>query len=173
MHRRTFVSLLTVGAGGLLAAATAVPVLGRLVAPLRKRAGQGDAEWFPLGPVESFPEGSPRRVSFPVTTVDGWTSRTDMQSAWVRRDGPESVTVFTSICPHLGCSVAWKEPRSCFVCPCHDSEFAADGARRHGPARRGLDPLPSRISGGVLEIRWEEFAAGTEARTPLLGGGEA
>jgi Rieske Fe-S protein len=113
-----------------------------------------------------------------VTARDGWTERTDVQTVWVLRPQEDAIQVLTAICPHLGCSVQWKAARGAFACPCHDSEFAPDGARRHGPARRGMDPLPVRITHGEVQVRWVEFVAGAAERrttdgSPVDGQGTA
>jgi Rieske Fe-S protein len=42
------------------------------------------------------------------------------------------------VCPHLGCRPAWHAAQRRFLCPCHGSAFALDGARLSGPAPRGL-----------------------------------
>ena len=42
------------------------------------------------------------------------------------------------VCPHLGCRPAWHTAQRRFLCPCHGSVFALDGARLSGPAPRGL-----------------------------------
>lgn len=41
-------------------------------------------------------------------------------------------------CTHLGCAVKWHAERSRFECPCHGSEFDANGHVLHGPATRSL-----------------------------------
>lgn len=42
------------------------------------------------------------------------------------------------ICTHLGCTVNWKPDQNRFVCPCHGSQYDAQGRVIHGPARRAL-----------------------------------
>lgn len=42
-------------------------------------------------------------------------------------------------CTHLGCTVKWRSNQNRFVCPCHGSEYDAQGRVVQGPARR---PLP-------------------------------
>jgi Rieske Fe-S protein len=72
--------------------------------------------------------------------------------------------VLSSVCPHEGCNVAWREREHQFFCPCHDSAFDATGARLSGPARRGLDPLPSRVQDGILQVQNQSFVNNTEER---------
>ena len=63
--------------------------------------------------------------------------------------------VLSAICPHEGCEVAWDKDTNRFSCPCHESFFAADGSRLTGPARRGLDLLPSRQQDGKLQVQYQ------------------
>jgi len=56
------------------------------------------------------------------------------------KDG-ERLTGLLLVCPHLGCRPQWQAGQNRFVCPCHGSQFARDGALRHGPATRGLTRL--------------------------------
>lgn len=48
------------------------------------------------------------------------------------------------ICTHLGCTVNWKPDQKRFVCPCHGSQYDAQGRVLHGPARRSL-PLRTTV----------------------------
>jgi menaquinol-cytochrome c reductase iron-sulfur subunit len=169
MERRTVLSLLTGAAGALAAAIVAIPLVGPLLNPLRRAVRSSPNPWLALGALESFPIGQPTRVSVPVTITDGWTTTTEERAAWVLRQEPSGAVVFTGACPHLGCSVKWRGAASQFECPCHDSGFAADGARKAGPARRGLDALPSRVEGGRLEIQWEDYAANVAEKRALGG----
>ncbi len=41
-------------------------------------------------------------------------------------------------CPHLGCRPEWNLVEESFLCPCHGSAFAYDGALLKGPATKGL-----------------------------------
>ncbi len=56
------------------------------------------------------------------------------------KDG-DRLTGLLLVCPHLGCRPQWQAGQNRFVCPCHGSQFARDGALRHGPAARGLTRL--------------------------------
>ena len=44
-------------------------------------------------------------------------------------------------CTHLGCTVNWFPGMRIFKCPCHGSEFHANGKEFAGPAPRPLDRL--------------------------------
>lgn len=56
-------------------------------------------------------------------------------------------------CTHLCCIVAWDGTGNRFVCPCHRSQYDAQGRRLSGRAARDLDRLPlRRLSDGSLEV---------------------
>ncbi|MBC7880274.1 MAG: cytochrome b6-f complex iron-sulfur subunit [Anaerolineae bacterium] len=44
-----------------------------------------------------------------------------------------------AVCTHLGCVVPWDQGSQMFKCPCHGSQYNADGGLVHGPAPQ---PLP-------------------------------
>jgi Rieske Fe-S protein len=92
----------------------------------------------------------------------GWASTQEEHFVYVLPD--KNHQVLSSVCPHEGCNVSWRDDTNGFFCPCHDSYFAADGARVSGPSRRGLDPLPTRTENGVLQVRYITFANNTEER---------
>jgi cytochrome b6-f complex iron-sulfur subunit len=53
-------------------------------------------------------------------------------------DNPDTLLAVNPTCPHSGCIVGWQSNRQRFVCPCHDSQFSADGAITQGPAEESL-----------------------------------
>lgn len=56
-------------------------------------------------------------------------------------------------CPHAGCSVDWKSDIQKFVCPCHQSEFAADGQVEKAPAKKPLTVYATKIEGDDIFIK--------------------
>lgn len=57
----------------------------------------------------------------------------------VIEEGPAIASyAISTVCPHLGCTVDWNASEQRFICPCHGSQFDADGAVKKGPASRGL-----------------------------------
>jgi len=55
-------------------------------------------------------------------------------------------------CTHLGCSIAWEENQSRFICPCHSSAFAISGEVLNPPASRALDYYPVMIENGLVKV---------------------
>ena len=79
---------------------------------------------FDLGPAADFPSGA-RRV-IPEASAMVFST-------------PGGLAALSLLCSHLGCTV---NPDSAgFTCPCHGSQFDAQGGLRRGPADRGLRSL--------------------------------
>ena len=92
----------------------------------------------------------------------GWATTMEDRVIYVL-PGPDH-QVLSAICPHEGCQVVWRDDANTFSCPCHDSNFAANGARVDGPALRGLDPLPTRVENGILQVQYQRFENDTKER---------
>ncbi len=59
-----------------------------------------------------------------------------------RNDAGE-LTCVSSVCTHLGCTVAWNSAEKSWDCPCHGSRFGTDGRVLQGPAVKNLAARPS------------------------------
>lgn len=62
-----------------------------------------------------------------------------------------------AVCTHLGCVVPWDGQDTKFKCPCHGSQYAADGHVVRGPAPRPLALAHIIDNGGKVELApWTE-----------------
>jgi menaquinol-cytochrome c reductase iron-sulfur subunit len=137
-----------------------IPFVSSLISsPTKKKL-----EWSRVGEINSLPEGQPMQVKFGARTEDAYHYENVLYSVWVIKHSADQVTVFSPICPHLGCHYLWNQETERFTCPCHASVFALDGKVLYGPAPRPLDSLPYKIANGVLFVRYEQFKVGVSAK---------
>jgi len=73
----------------------------------------------------------------------------------------DGFTAYSSICPHLGCRVAWEAENNRFFCPCHRGVFDEKGVATSGPpadAGQSLAEVPLKVDeeAGVLYLEVRE-----------------
>lgn len=155
--RRKFLALVISVFASLNALVLAIPFVKSLVSVASRRK----AEWSRVTEVGSLPEGQPVEVKFSATQEDAYHYANVLYSVWVIKYSSDKITVFSPICPHLGCHFLWDPKVERFECPCHASEYSLDGKVLYGPAPRPLDVLPHKIEQGVLFVQWKRFKVGT------------
>jgi len=156
INRRSFFGVLmgigTAGMGALLS----VPVLRYVLYPLYAKASKNG--WSEVGDIGEFSNLSqPIRKTIEFKQLDGWREIDSAQSVYVTKGADGQLTVLSSICPHLGCSVSWQTTQSEFVCPCHGGRFNSSGTHVFGPPPRGMDPLPTKVANGKLMVQFQYF----------------
>ena len=67
-------------------------------------------------------------------------------------DGMGSFTVVTAHCTHKGCVVDHDAATSQWKCPCHGSEYSANGQVTQGPAKDPLKVPPSKVDSDAFVI---------------------
>ena len=150
ISRRSLLMKLGIFLNAAIAAAIAVPVVGYLLGPIRKKGGY-DA-WISLGDPSQFPEGETRLASFVNPFNMPWDGATAKSSCWVRNIGGGKFQIFAINCAHLGCPVRWFPQSELFMCPCHGGVYYADGSRAAGPPPRGLFEYKFKLEKGKLMI---------------------
>ncbi len=156
--RRQFLKIFTGIIGFFIAVVLAVPLLSSLLGPLLSRK---KAQWTKVGKLPELGSGQPVSISFSDRAVDAYIRENITRDIWVVTLPGSGLTVYSPICTHLGCHYNWDAAKKHFVCPCHGSIFALDGAVLGGPAPRPLDTLPAKVVNGELYIEWERFEPGT------------
>jgi menaquinol-cytochrome c reductase iron-sulfur subunit len=152
--RRSFLFGLGIALNAFAAALFAVPVVGYLLAPVRRFAWLA---WMPLGPVASFPENQTRLATYENPFVKPWDGATAKIPCWVRRLAGASFQIFAINCTHLGCPVRWFQESELFMCPCHGGVFYADGRHASGPPPRALYQYEYKVENGQLWVRAGEL----------------
>ena len=154
--RRGALKVLAVG-GVACAGAVGVPGVAMLLAPAR--GGAGGERWVKTVRLDALPDGAPRRVSIIADRTDAWTleKAVELGAVWLVRRG-DVVSCFSTVCPHLGCSIGLDETQ--FACPCHASDFSLDGKRLSGPSPRDLDALATKIDDGWVMVDFRRYRQG-------------
>ena len=170
--RRGFLKKATIAIGGIMGAVTAVPIIRYVLHPVgRKIVTTPDAPIDIAAVADIVAGAAPVRLPIVASGVrDAWNTANNVAvgSCWVRKDEKGAITAFSSVCPHLGCSVAYSEKTSDFQCPCHNSAFAKDGSKKDdGPAKRGLDPLPVTVEDGRVKVTYQRFRNDIAEREPV------
>lgn len=172
--RRKFLKTASVALQGAIAVSVAVPVLGTLAFPLEGEIVKKPSGWSPLGPTARFPVGEPVKINILGDYTDAWVRRVGVSvgAAWIVRREDDTFDVFSTVCPHLGCGIQWRESNTQFHCPCHGSHFSKDGAREEiggsqNPAPRGMDPLEWRVEDGQLLVKYARYRTGVTDRQPI------
>ncbi|MEI7760418.1 MAG: ubiquinol-cytochrome c reductase iron-sulfur subunit [Thermoleophilia bacterium] len=177
--RAGFLTLATIGLGGVIGAAVTLPSIGFAVLPSFTGAGI-ESNPVDLGPLENFPEGMFVITTFIGSKAQGEVSR---RTAYIRNNGlsaanDPSFTIIYSRCVHLGCPVQPNGPKfedkmvtyrdvtltpvqpAGFGCPCHGGAYDTEGNRTAGPPVRSLDRYAFSIVDGNL-VLGKHFSVGT------------
>ena len=168
--RNVFLELTTLGFAGVIGGLITLPVIGFAILPAFEGNEEDEVD---VGPLENFPEGEWRVVTFMKDPAAGEVSR---RTAFVRNNGTlnglPSFTVISNRCAHLGCPTQpggplseeeTKELRtsntrvtliptepSAFSCPCHGGSYDTEGNRTAGPPVRALDRYEFFVRNGRL-----------------------
>ena len=171
--RSKFLEGATLGLGAVIGGLVTVPALGFMVLPAFVDQGQSNVN---VGPIDNFPEGEWRVVTFMREPGQEVSRRT----AFVRNNGTlagkPSFTIISNHCAHLGCPVQPGGPTdpkkqvtlggrggrrevdiipmkpSNFGCPCHGGSYDIEGNRIAGPPVRALDRYEFLIVEGHLVL---------------------
>ncbi len=168
-HRRTFLSFFAKMLMTFIGLLVAIPAVRYFLAPLRRKSG-GDASFVDVGSLADIPVGEWRLLTLEMVHEDGWRKSRVRHAIWVRRqpgEGPSAVTVFSTICPHLGCPINWQTDQARFFCPCHGGIFDANGRHAGGPPPRSMDPLDFEVRANRLWVRWRDFKIGVAEQVPV------
>jgi menaquinol-cytochrome c reductase iron-sulfur subunit len=170
--RTGFLSLATLGLGGVIGALVTLPPMFLALIPPFLKQGKKPVD---LGPISGFPENQWVVTQFNLVPSQGQVYR---RTAYIRNNGPvkgvPSFTIISNRCAHLGCPVqplGLVQPKqssthnttggesvttipvlavSGFSCPCHGGAYDTEGNRTAGPPVRALDRYEFSIVKGRL-----------------------
>ena len=147
--RRNFSAIAIHGIWAVIVAALGLPAIGYLLIPAKFRR---KSDFVEAGDISQLSPQVPLEIAFRRNRVDGWRVVSEKSTAWVVKLPDNNVVAYAPQCTHLGCAYHWEEPRSQFVCPCHESRFSIDGKVLAGPASRPLDRYTVRVENSKLLI---------------------
>ena len=155
--RRNFFKILTGIFAGFIAFTLGIPMIDSLVGSISRKKSD---LYSKIAPINSIPENKPDDLPFLMVEEDAFIRTTQPETVWAVKRSDIDITVYSPICPHLGCRYQWHPDRKLFICPCHHSIFNIDGKVVSGPAPRPLDTLPKKIKNNFLYVHWERFKPG-------------
>lgn len=154
--RRSYLGWLAGLCTATVGAVLSVPLIRFSLYPLRTRTTE--VKWSDAGLVSDFASLSvPAQRSITVEQVDGWRKTISEKVVYVTRSSTGQLRVLSAVCPHLGCSVQWRDSKREFECPCHAAVFAPDGSRLGGPSPRAMDSLETQVQNERLFVRYQYF----------------
>jgi menaquinol-cytochrome c reductase iron-sulfur subunit len=154
--RRSFLGVLLAAGTASVGALLSVPLIRFVLHPLLRVTTP--LSWSEVGRVEEFAAAaSPVKKLITVEQRDGWRKIVSEKAVYVIKQSNGEFVVFSAVCPHLGCSVAWRVEKNEFVCPCHNGHFSPNGKLLGGPPPRGMDQLGSEVEDGILKVHYQYF----------------
>ena len=170
--RRSFLAAGVQLLGALAAGILAFPAVAFLIDPRHRASPRGDFQT--VARLGDLPIGTPVMAVIRDARRDMWTLHPNevIGRVWLIRRDADQVEAFTTICPHLGCSINFDG--KLFICPCHNGAFHLSGERmsaaelgRANPAPRGMDSLEVRRSPDnpdLIQVKYESFQQGRETK---------
>jgi cytochrome b6-f complex iron-sulfur subunit len=145
--RRTFLTWYMAGLMTATVVAALAPILVFIWAPPPKGQKQGEIEVGLQDSLNSLQElhalafQAPQNTAFVMADGGGDNAAGDLAYTGYAIKVAGKIFYFASNCSHLGCSIQWQDSDQRFHCPCHGSQFHADGSVAHGPALFPLSHL--------------------------------
>ncbi|MSU79705.1 MAG: hypothetical protein EXS16_16655 [Gemmataceae bacterium] len=201
-NRRSILEFALFGLGAIFSTILGIPIVSYVVDPRNRKGPASNFKLVEGVKLDDLVVGVPRQGMLRDTRTDGWNLYPNdvIGRVWVVRQGPKPadldseakviaynakpdvekacyLLVFTTICPHLGCSINLNAAGS-FACPCHSAAFGTDGSLVNlpgstNPAARPMDTLEWRIDEkdstfSKIEVKYVNFQPST-ATKELVG----
>ncbi len=154
LDRRSFVKIVTTFLGSVMAAIVGLPMIQYFISPALNKSVSDD--WISLGPLEKYPLDIPTQFAFTISRINGWEKSSQSYGAFVLRKTDQDVVVFSDVCTHLSCRVAWDQENEEYFCPCHAAYFDKNGEVISGPPPKPLDQYEIKLEEGQLFIHLQE-----------------
>ncbi|MFM1842117.1 MAG: hypothetical protein RLZZ490_853 [Cyanobacteriota bacterium] len=136
LGRRQFMNLLTFGTITGVAAGALYPAVKYLIPPSSGAAGGGVTAKDALGNDVVVSEFLATHNVGDRVLAQGLKG----DPTYIVVQGDETIANYgiNAVCTHLGCVVPWNASENKFMCPCHGSQYNAEGKVVRGPAPLSL-----------------------------------
>jgi menaquinol-cytochrome c reductase iron-sulfur subunit len=172
--RRSFLKGATHVLGALFGAILGIPAVAYLIDARNRPARSGDFK--SVARLSELEVGVPRQVVIRDIRADAWTLHPNdvIGRVWLVRRDARTVEAYTTICPHLGCSVNFEGKSRRFICPCHNGTFDLNCRRVEtagvaNPAPRDMHPLECRFDPAdpdLIQVKYQSFVQGLHEKVP-------
>ncbi|WP_413167018.1 cytochrome b6-f complex iron-sulfur subunit [Capilliphycus salinus ALCB114379] len=155
MGRRQFMNLLTFGSATGVALGALYPFVKYFIPASSGGAGGGVIAKDAVGSDILASEFLAKHNPGDRTLAQGLKG--DPTYLVVENDGTLADYGINAVCTHLGCVVPWNGSEEKFICPCHGSQYNAQGKVVRGPA-----PLSLALAHATVENDKVTFTPWTE-----------
>jgi cytochrome b6-f complex iron-sulfur subunit len=142
--RREFIKKSIYSVLALLGLGFLVPGI-KMISPVSER--RKETVFFPLIAEEEIPRLGVKKAELTFTAA-GKERKTRVFIV----SSPDSLTVFSATCSHLGCLVNYRKDKREFVCPCHGGRYDMTGKNIAGPPPAPLTRFPVRKQDGIVLV---------------------
>ena len=146
-ERRAFIKTAVLTGGA--AVFTGIPLTSYFIAPALNK---GTGKWVDFGEVKDLEPNSVALLPYEFLIKDGWLVLPQRGIVWAKTEAGDKLTIFSSICTHLSCTVIWREEDRIFECPCHAGSFDVNGQPVSGPPTKPLAVLEHKIEEGNIKV---------------------
>jgi len=150
VDRRNFLSLVTIGIGGLIGLGMGIPAIAYIIGPALKRQQE---EWLKLGSTSKVELGVPTLFKKKVVRQSGWAVKENEIVVYILTENGREYSALSNVCTHLGCRVRWIGEEELLVCPCHEAAFEKNGDVSYGPPPAPLDKYEVKVEDDQLFIK--------------------
>jgi cytochrome b6-f complex iron-sulfur subunit len=155
MGRRQFMNLLTFGSATGVALGALYPVVKYFIPPSSGGAGGGLTAKDALGNDIKASEFLVSHNPGDRTLAQGFKG--DPTYVIVTEDKAIADFGLNAVCTHLGCVVPWNAGENKFICPCHGSQYNAEGKVVRGPAPLSLALVHVNVADDKVNLtQWKE-----------------
>jgi menaquinol-cytochrome c reductase iron-sulfur subunit len=184
--RRSLLGFAIFGIGAIFSAILGFPIICYIIDPRHRKGPKSAMKVVDGVKLNDLAINKPVQGVVRDSRTDGWTLYPSdvIGRVWVVQIGPAPqnplimtaaekaayLRVFSTICPHLGCSI--NLGGAAFLCPCHGANFTLAGARAGAgnPALRGMDELDWEIDEAdptQIKVEYKNYKSLEATKIPL------